>query len=121
MGDREGGGNSVATRKLCDANRESGDTARAMSGENAEIVKRVYDAVARHNTGAVLAAYDSEVEWDISGSVWRDLTGRSVYRVHEELRAFYREWYDAWEKYEDAVEEVIEASEHVIVVATGER
>jgi len=91
-----------------------------MSGENAEIVKRVYDAVARHNTGAVLAAYDPEVEWDLSGSVWGDLTGRSVYRGHEELRAFYREWYDAWEQYEEAVEEVIEAGERVIVVATGE-
>jgi ketosteroid isomerase-like protein len=90
-----------------------------MSQENVEIVRRVYDAVARHDTATVLAAYDTEVEWDFSGSVWGDLTGRSVYRGHEDLRAFYREWYDAWEQYDEAVEELIEAGEHVIVVAAG--
>ena len=85
-----------------------------------EIVRRVYDAVARHDTATVLAAYDSEIAWDFSGSMWGDLTGRSVYRGHEDLRAFYREWYDAWEQYDEAVEELIEAGEHVIVVATGQ-
>jgi ketosteroid isomerase-like protein len=90
-----------------------------MSEENVEIVRRVYEAVARRDTATVLAAYDPDVEWDLSRSLWGDLTGRAVYRGHDDLRAFYREWYEAWGRYEEAVEELIEAGEHVIVVATG--
>jgi ketosteroid isomerase-like protein len=90
-----------------------------VSEENVQIVRRVYDAVARHDTATVLAAYDPDVEWDLSRSLWGDLTGRPVYRGHEDLRAFYREWYEAWGKYDEAVEELIEAGEHVIVVAKG--
>ena len=95
------------------------DTARAMSEENVEIVRRVYEAVARRDTAAVLAAYAPDVEWDFSGSTWGDLTGRPVYRGHEDLRAFYREWYEAWGRYDESVEELIGAGEHVVVVATG--
>ena len=90
-----------------------------MSEENLEIVRRVYEAVARRDTAAVLAAYDPDVEWDFSRSLWGDLTGRAVYRGLEDLRAFYREWYEAWGKYDEAVQELIDAGEHVIVVATG--
>ncbi len=90
-----------------------------MSRENVEIVRRVYEAVARHDTVAVLAAYDPEVEWDFSRSLWGDLTGRVIYRGHDELRGFYQEWYEAWGKYDEVVQELIEAGQNVIVVATG--
>jgi uncharacterized protein len=90
-----------------------------MSQENVEIVRRVYEAAARHDTDTVLALYDPEVEWDLSRSLWGDLTGRTVYRGHEELRAFYREWYEAWGRYDEMVEDLIEAGEHVVVVAIG--
>ena len=90
-----------------------------MSEENVEIVRRVYEAVARRDTATVLAVYDPDIEWDLSRSLWGDLTGRAIYRGHEELRAFYREWYEAWGNYEEAVEELIEAGQRVIVVATG--
>jgi len=90
-----------------------------MSEENVEIVRRLYEAVARHDTATVLAAYDPEVEWDLSRSLWGDLTGRALYRGHEELRTFYREWYGAWAKYDEVVQDLIDAGEHVIVVAKG--
>jgi ketosteroid isomerase-like protein len=90
-----------------------------MSQENVEIVRRVYEAVARHDTATVLAAYDPEVEWDLSRSVWGDLTGTVIYRGYEELRTFYREWYEAWGKYNEAAQELIDAGQHVVVVAIG--
>jgi ketosteroid isomerase-like protein len=90
-----------------------------MSQENVEIVRRVYDAVARHDTATVLAAYDPEVEWDLSRSRWGTVTGRGIYHGHADLRAFYRDWYEAWEHYDEALGELVEAGEHVIVVATG--
>jgi ketosteroid isomerase-like protein len=39
-----------------------------MSQENVEVVERVFDAVARHDTDAVLDAYDPDIEYDFSGS-----------------------------------------------------
>ena len=90
-----------------------------MSQENVEIVRRVYEAVGRRDTATVIAAYDPDVEWDFSRSLWGDLTGRAVYRGHDDLRAFYREWYEAWGKYDEAAEELIEAGDNVIVVARG--
>jgi ketosteroid isomerase-like protein len=86
-----------------------------MSEENVELVRRVYGAVARRDTAGVLAMYDPEIEW----RPWRDLTGRSVYHGLDDLRTFYREWYEAWENYEESYEELIDAGEHVVVVATG--
>ena len=86
-----------------------------MSEENVEIVRRVYDAVARRDTEAVLDLYDPEIEW----RPWHDLTGRGVYRGHEELKMFYREWREAWGDYDEKYEELIDAGDHVVVVATG--
>ena len=38
-----------------------------MSEENVEVVERVFEAVARHDTEAVLDAYDPDIEHDFSG------------------------------------------------------
>jgi ketosteroid isomerase-like protein len=90
-----------------------------MSRENVEIVRQVYDAVARRDTESVLALYDSDVEWDASrGTPLGELTGQSVYRGHEGLRRWFREWYEAWEHLEDHCQELIDAGEQVISVST---
>jgi ketosteroid isomerase-like protein len=56
-----------------------------MSQENVEIVRRVYDAAARHDAATVMALYDPEVEWDNSTGLG-GITGGGVYRGHEGLR-----------------------------------
>jgi ketosteroid isomerase-like protein len=89
-----------------------------MSRENVEIVRRIYDAVARRDTETVLALYDPDVEWDASQSPLGRVTGASVFRGHEGLRRAFREWYDGWEHVEDDIEELIDAGEHVIAVVT---
>jgi ketosteroid isomerase-like protein len=91
-----------------------------MSRENVEIVRAVYDAVARRDTAAVLALYDPDVEWDGSrGTPLGELSGQSVYRGHDGLRTAFRQWYEAWENLEDTCEELIDAGEHVISVSTA--
>ena len=68
-----------------------------MSEENVEIVQRVYDAAARHDTTNVLDFYDPEIEWDISHAPARDVMGEPhVFNGHEGLRTFFRQWYEAW-------------------------
>ena len=88
-----------------------------MSQENVEIVRRVYEAVARGDTGAVLAAYDPEVEWDFRGSPFGDFLKQDVYRGHGGLRSFIRErTEDAWADVEDQLEELIDVGDHVVSV-----
>jgi ketosteroid isomerase-like protein len=89
-----------------------------MSRENVEIVRRIYDAVARRDAAAVLALYDSEVEVDGSHLPESSLGGHGVVRGHEGLRKSTREWATAWESFEDHCEELIDADDQVISVVT---
>ena len=89
-----------------------------MSQENVEIMRRLYDAAARRDSGAVLALYDPDVQVDMSRAPCRDLVGSRFYHGHDGLRAFYREWFGAWETVEAEVEELIDAGECVISVET---
>jgi ketosteroid isomerase-like protein len=93
------------------------DTARAMSQENVEIVRRIFEASAQRDTPAVLALYDKEVEVDNThGPARAFLGGRSIYYGHEGLRAFFGEWYEAWKNVESNLLELIDADEHVVSV-----
>jgi ketosteroid isomerase-like protein len=90
-----------------------------MSRENVEIVRRVYEGVARHDFAAVLALYDPDVEWDFSRSPVGGTLGRKVYRGHEGLRRWWGEWREAWEIYQDDYDELTDAGEHVISVTVS--
>jgi uncharacterized protein len=87
-----------------------------MSEENVEIVRGVYDAAARHDAATVLALYDPEVELDASRLQVAGLAG--VYRGHNGLRSFFRQWHEAWGSIEYDYEELIDAGEHVVSVVT---
>jgi ketosteroid isomerase-like protein len=91
-----------------------------MSRKNVEIVRRLYDAVARRDVGSVLALYDPEVEVVGGGGTPGDrLEGPRVYRGHDGLRRLFSEYYDAWARVEDDCEELIDAGEQVISVVTS--
>ena len=90
-----------------------------MSAENVDVVRRVYEAVARRDTAGVLALYDRDVEWDMSRHPHGTRMGREVYRGHDALRRWFRQYYEAWQDVDFAPEELIDAGEHVIVVAEG--
>lgn len=88
-----------------------------MSLENVEIVQRLYEALGRRDTEAVLALYAPDVEWDMSGYPYGDILERRS-RGHAGLRAFWRELYGAWESYEHECHELIDAGDDVISVVT---
>jgi ketosteroid isomerase-like protein len=82
-----------------------------------EIVRRVYEAAARRDAATVFALYDPEVELDPSR--WLEgAMGGGVFRGHEGLRSFFREWHEAWENVEYDFDELIAAGEQVISVVT---
>jgi ketosteroid isomerase-like protein len=91
-----------------------------MSQENVEIVRRVWEAVRRDDTEAVLALYDEDVEYDFSRSPFQGAVGQTAYRGHEALRRLFRERYDDWQRIEDHCQELIEANDGVISVVTSQ-
>ncbi len=94
------------------------DTARAMSEENVEVVRKLFEAAARHDSEAVLALYDPDIEFDTSRTGLGGLTQGAIYHGHEGMRRGYREWREGWDSYEEEVEELIDAGEQVITVVT---
>ena len=84
-----------------------------------EIVRRVFDAVAREDTATVFALYNPEVEVDASQSPYRDLGIGGVYRGHDGLRSFFREYQEPWENIKDDCEQLIDAGEHVVSVGNS--
>ena len=91
-----------------------------MSRENVEIVRRVYDAVARRDTEGVLALYHPDVEWDGSRVRWAEVLPETAqFRGHEELQKFFRMYYEMWESFEDDVQELIDSGDNVVSVVTS--
>ena len=84
-----------------------------------EIVRRVFEATARGDSDAVLGLYDPEVVVDASESSYQDLGIGGIYRGHEGLRSFFREYSEPWESVEDNCEELIDAGEHVVSVGSS--
>ncbi|MGI9021158.1 MAG: nuclear transport factor 2 family protein [Solirubrobacterales bacterium] len=86
-----------------------------MSEENLEIVRRVFDAVARRDTEGILALYDPTVEYRSSPGTFMSRIGpRRVYRGHHGLRAFNRELHEAFETIETTCDELIDAGDRVV-------
>lgn len=90
-----------------------------MSQENAELVRRLFDAVRRRDSAAVLSIYHPEVEWDGSASRWAEVLPNAKFQGHDGLRRFTRAYYEMWEDFEDELVEVIDAGEHVVVVVNS--
>ena len=89
-----------------------------MSRENVEIVRSIYEAVARRDTATVFTLYDADIEIDSSRLPESELSGSGLIRGHEGLRRWFRDWSEAWESFEDDCEELIDAGEQVISVVT---
>jgi ketosteroid isomerase-like protein len=87
-----------------------------MSQENVEIVRQVYEAAAGHDAERIFALYDPDVELDASRieAVWAS----GVYRGHQGLRDFFREWNEAWEGVDYSYDELIDAGDQVVSIVT---
>ena len=81
-------------------------------GVNSELIRRAYDAWNRDAMSEFLALLDPEVEWHTSGRL-PDV--ELVYRGHEEVLEFFRDFKDPWESIEIEPEEIREAGDIVVV------
>jgi ketosteroid isomerase-like protein len=90
-----------------------------MSQENVDLLRALFEAVARRDTATVQALYDREVEWDNTRGPLQGLIERKVYRGYDGIRQWWREYREPWESVWDEVEELIDAGDQVVSVQTS--
>jgi ketosteroid isomerase-like protein len=89
------------------------DTARAMSRENVEIIRRGYAHFIA--TGDFLVEdVDPDFVWDMS--TFRGWPERQTYVGIEGAREFMTSWLEAWEDWQIEVEELVDAGERVVAI-----
>jgi hypothetical protein len=59
-----------------------------MSEENVEVVRGIYEAVARRDDVTPFVVYAEDIVWDISNSRRAAVNPRSIYHGHEGVRQF---------------------------------
>ncbi len=87
-----------------------------MSRENVEVVRRVIEAHDRGDFATVFASYDPGIEWHVAPVIAPMGDLEPVYHGHEGVRAFWRQWFAAWEKASFEYEEFIDAGEAVVTI-----
>ena len=89
-----------------------------MSEENVEVVRQIYEALARRDTTTIFALYDPEVEFYFARGTFQDRIGNAdVYRGYAGLRDIDRELREAFENFETTYEDLIDAGERVVSVS----
>jgi ketosteroid isomerase-like protein len=86
-----------------------------MSQEHVDLVRGVIEASERGDMDAVFAAYDPEIEWDISALPLVAPGLEPAYRGHGGVRSFWRTWFEAFEASFD-YEEFIDRGDTVVTI-----
>ena len=87
-----------------------------MSQENVDLVRRVIEAHDRGDFASVFGSYDSGIEWHVVRVVVGGSDFEPVYHGHEGVRAFWRQWFAAWETARFEYEEFIDAGDTVVTI-----
>ena len=87
-----------------------------MSQENVEIVRGIYDAVARRDAAAPFEVYAEEIVWDVSNARRGALMSKPVYRGHDGVREFWRDGLSVFGEINLEVEGLIDAGDQVLAV-----
>lgn len=99
-----------------------------MSQENVDLIGALMEAYRNPDVMSALASgeldlslVDPEVEWDASriSEMIPDLAG--VYRGHEGVRTYWRQWFEAWSDLEFDVQGLRDAGDDVVVLIRNQR
>jgi uncharacterized protein len=86
-----------------------------VSQENVQIVRELLDAFARGDHEIAFGYYDPEIEWDATDShLVPDLAG--MYRGHEGVRAYWRQWLTAWKGIRFEIADLVDAGDQVVAM-----
>jgi ketosteroid isomerase-like protein len=93
-----------------------------MSQENVEIVRELLEAFRRRDHERAFDFYADDIEWDATGTgeLIPDLA--RVYRGHDGVRAYWRQWLSAWSDLQFDVEDIREGDGgEVVALITNQR
>lgn len=79
-----------------------------------EIVREIYDAVARRDAPSAFAVYAEDIVWEVSAR--RAIVMDRAYHGHEGVRRFWRDALLAFGEVDLLVEELIDAGDRVIAL-----
>jgi ketosteroid isomerase-like protein len=91
-----------------------------MSQENVAIVDMLLEKF-RAGDHDVFEHYDAEIEWDATRGAEHVAEIANLYRGHEGVRAYWREWLTAWQPMEIWDYELRDAGESVVALISGQR
>jgi ketosteroid isomerase-like protein len=92
-----------------------------MSRENVEIVRTAWDAFSRGDATAALDVFAPDVEFDVSRDIWGDVMGGGRYHGAEGVASWLRDLYEAWETFEMAADEHIDAGDDQVITVLSAR
>jgi ketosteroid isomerase-like protein len=85
-----------------------------------EIVRRLYECFRDRDNEGAFELLDPEIEWDTRESQLPGLD--HLYRGHEGVQSFWRQWLDAWDRIDFDFPEPIDLGDgRVLAVITGQR
>jgi ketosteroid isomerase-like protein len=91
------------------------DTAQAMSRENVEVIRRVYERWLEDDP-SLFDAFDQQIELHPDPAA--DWVGvNDIYRGHDGVRRYMAQVYEAFEDYRPEVEDLLDAGDKVITLA----
>jgi ketosteroid isomerase-like protein len=92
-----------------------------LSKENADLVRRVWDAFERGDLAAATEVFTEDVEFDVSRDVWGAVVGGGKYHGVEGIAAWLGDLYSAWDAFEITPEEVIDAGKSGVITVLHAR
>jgi ketosteroid isomerase-like protein len=87
-----------------------------MSRENVDLVRRIYEAVARRDAVTPFELYAEDIVWDLSKSRRGAFFMKPVYHGHEGVREVWRETVAAFGAVDFEVEDLRDTGGHVLAV-----
>lgn len=86
-----------------------------MQPGNAEVVRKIIDALNSGNVDGVLAGMDADFEW----TPLEDSPIAGTYRGHDQVRRYVEDWLGTFDGLRLNLEELSEVDDHVVVVVRG--
>jgi ketosteroid isomerase-like protein len=92
-----------------------------MSEENVELVRSLLEAFRQRDHERAFDFYDPDIEWDATagGEVNPELA--RVYRGHDGVRSYWREWLSAWKDLEFEIEDVRDGGDEIVALICNQR
>jgi len=88
-----------------------------MKMQKVEVARAIYNGWLSGDVGSALECLDPEIVWEAIP----DAPDAGVYRGHEGVRAFWRDWLSAWSDLQFEIEDVVDGGEEIVLLVSSQR